>query len=31
MEISDEIKIRLLLIRVKALQKYREIRYNSDT
>ena len=31
MELSDEIKIRLLLIRVKTLHKYREKCYNSET
>ena len=31
MELSDEIKFRLFLARVKALQKYKEIYYNSDS
>ena len=31
MDISDEIKLRLMLIRVKALQKHQEVYYNSDT
>ena len=29
MELSDEIKLRLFLIRVKALQKHREVYYNN--
>ena len=31
MELSDEIKIRLLVIRAKTLQKHREIMYNKAT
>jgi hypothetical protein len=31
MELSDEIKFRLFIARVKALQKYKEIYYNSDS
>ena len=31
MELSDEIKFRLMLVRVRALQKYKEIYYNNAT
>ncbi len=31
MEISDEVRIRLMLIRLKTLQKHKELYYNSDT
>jgi hypothetical protein len=31
MDISDEVKLRLMLFRVKALQKHKEVYYNSDT
>lgn len=31
MELSDDIKFRLMLIRLKTLQKHKELYYNSDT
>jgi hypothetical protein len=31
MDISDIVKLRLMLIRVKTLQKHKELYYNSDT
>ena len=31
MELSDEVRIRLMLIRLKTLQKHKELYYNSDT